>query len=102
MPLICSSPSYRRGWPVSGVYDHAEVYGQSHLEPVRITCKLHIEFFVTFEDAYRNIWHFIEKVYNRKRLHSALGYKSPEQFEMEVALNTVAYGVGELRCLEEY
>lgn len=44
----------------------------------------------TFEDAYRNIWHFIEKVYNEKRLHSALDYRSPDQFELEVALNTVA------------
>jgi transposase InsO family protein len=43
-----------------------------------------------FEDAYENIWHFIEKVYNKKRLHSALDYRSPDQFELEVALNTVA------------
>jgi hypothetical protein len=40
----------------------------------------------TFDDAFRNIRHFIEKVYNKKRLHSALGYKSPDQFEMEAAL----------------
>ena len=44
----------------------------------------------TFEDAHENIWHFIEKVYNKKRLHSALDYRSPDQFELEVALNTVA------------
>ena len=44
----------------------------------------------TFDDALRNIWHFVEMVYNKKRLHSALSYKSPEQYEMEIALNTVA------------
>ena len=44
----------------------------------------------TFEDAYKIIWRFIEKVYNKKRLHSALVYRSPERFEMEIALNNVA------------
>jgi transposase InsO family protein len=41
-------------------------------------------------ENYENIWHFIEKVYNKKRLHSALDYMSPDQFELGVALNTVA------------
>ena len=35
----------------------------------------------TFEVARERIKEFIEDVYNRKRLHSALGYRSPEQFE---------------------
>ena len=52
--------------------------------------EVYINEYDTFEDALRNIWHFIENVYNQKRLHSALGYKSPIQFEMEVALNTIA------------
>jgi transposase InsO family protein len=33
------------------------------------------------EDAHRSIAHFLEQVYNRKRLHSALGYLSPDAFE---------------------
>jgi len=33
------------------------------------------------EEARASIQHFIEEVYNRKRLHSALGYRPPEEFE---------------------
>lgn len=32
-------------------------------------------------DARLALFHYIEVFYNRKRLHSALGYRSPEQFE---------------------
>ena len=46
--------------------------------------------YTTFHEALENISYFIEEVYNKKRLHSALGYRSPEQFEMEGGLNTVA------------
>lgn len=52
--------------------------------------EVYLNEYETFGDEVRNIRHFIEKVYNKKRLHSALGYKSPDQFEMEAALNTVA------------
>ena len=33
------------------------------------------------EELERNIDDFIERFYNRERLHSALGYRSPEEFE---------------------
>ncbi len=38
----------------------------------------------TIEDVYKNIGKFIDKMYNKKRLHSNLGYKPPIEFENEV------------------
>lgn len=46
--------------------------------------EVYINEYETFEDALKNIKHFIEKVYNKKRLHSSIGYVPPEEFEREV------------------
>src|ERR1700747_1197080 len=37
--------------------------------------------YTDLEDLRANIEEFIEQYYNRQRLHSALGYRSPEEFE---------------------
>jgi transposase InsO family protein len=37
--------------------------------------------YVDFSDAYEHIGHFIEDVYQSKRIHSALGYLTPAEFE---------------------
>lgn len=39
----------------------------------------------SLEDAERSLGKFIEEVYNRKRLHSALGYRPPTEFEELIA-----------------
>ena len=38
----------------------------------------------SLEHLRTNVAHFIENYYNRQRLHSALGYKSPESFEQSL------------------
>lgn len=39
----------------------------------------------TMEDVLKHLPNFIDVVYNTKRLHSGLGYKTPEEYEAEVA-----------------
>ena len=39
-----------------------------------------------FEEAEAGIERFIEQVYNEKRLHSALGYRPPAEFEQALSL----------------
>jgi putative transposase len=67
---------------VANPYDNAQA--ESFMKTLK-TEEASLETYTTIEDARRGLSHFIEEVYNKERLHSALGYKPPIEFETQLA-----------------
>ena len=62
-------------------YDNAKA--ESFMKTLK-TEEVNGKAYANIEDARRQIGAFIETIYNRQRLHSALGYKPPVEFEAEL------------------
>jgi putative transposase len=80
--------SYRGCLEASGIRvsmsSAGDCYDNAAMESFWSTLKtelVHLEHYATHEEARRAIFEYIEVFYNRKRLHSSLGYVSPEAFE---------------------
>lgn len=65
-----------------------DCYDNAMMESFWATLKtelVHHNEYATREQARRSIFEYVEVFYNRKRLHSSLGYVSPESFEAAAA-----------------
>jgi putative transposase len=68
---------------VGNPYENAKA--ESFFRTLKIE-EVYLKDYRTFEEAGQNMGHFIEEVYNKKRLHSSLGYLPPVEFEAQHAL----------------
>lgn len=72
----------RRGNP----YDNAKA--ESFMKTLKWE-EVNLQEYESLEEARERIGHFLEEVYNRKRLHSALGYVPPVEFEQSLRQATL-------------
>jgi putative transposase len=73
----------RRG----NAYDNAKA--ESFIKTLKYE-EVYLFEYETMAEARASISHFLEEVYNQKRLHSALGYVPPAEFEQQLRQPTSA------------
>lgn len=72
---------------VANPYDNAKA--ESFMKTLK-TEEVNGKAYATLDHARSDIGGFIETIYNTQRLHSALGYKPPVEFETELSLSTTS------------
>ena len=73
----------RRGNP----YDNA--FAETFMKTLKYE-EVYLNEYDTYREALENIERFIDEVYNQKRLHSSIGYRSPIEYEKTLNTNIVA------------
>jgi putative transposase len=72
----------RKGNP----YDNA--FAESFIKTLKYE-EVYLKEYNSFKEAYSDIREFIEDVYNEKRIHSSIGYKTPNEYEKEVITQNI-------------
>lgn len=77
---LCKIAGIKQSMNSGSCYDNAAMESFFHSLKTEL---VYLEKFKTKMEAKRAIFEYIESFYNRKRLHSTLGYMSPEEFEKQ-------------------
>jgi putative transposase len=70
-------------------YDNAKM--ESFMKTLKVEEVYTKAAYETIDEVRAHIGHFLGTLYNQQRLHSALGYRSPEQFEKQQANNNIHF-----------
>ena len=68
-------------------YENA--FAESFFKTVKYE-EVYLNEYENFRQLFSNLRNYIDEMYNTKRLHSSIGYKSPIDFEREVTLKTIS------------
>lgn len=71
----------------ANAYDNAQA--ESFIKTLKYE-EVYLREYETMAEAHDSLSHFLEEVYNRKRLHSALGYVPPAEFEQQQQIQPMA------------
>jgi len=85
----------RKGNP----YDNA--FAESFMKTLKHE-EVHLWNYETYAEVIERVPYFIEEVYNKKRLHSALGYLPPEEFEQKMIQKSKTVGNRQLSSQENH